>query len=91
MEPEFESLARRYVWWETPERALERRTLFLCQLMELGTSDDVRWARAHFGDAAFKDALQHAPPGVLGKRSWNFWNLLFGIVPVPPPPERPLP
>jgi len=45
MAPELEGLARKYVWWEEPERALERQSLLLCQLMQLGTYDDVRQAR----------------------------------------------
>lgn len=84
-------MARKYVWWEPEDRALERRELLLCQLMQLGTEDDVRIARELLGDASFKDALTHAPPGVLDARSWNYWNLFFGFVPVPPPPTRPLP
>lgn len=91
MEPAVEQLAKKYVWWETPERAFRRRDLLLCQLMQLGTWDDVRLARRLFGDGAFKQALEHAPPGVLDAKSWNYWNLFYGFVPVPPLPERPLP
>jgi hypothetical protein len=91
MNPQLEQIARRYVWWETPERALERRDLLLCQLMQLGTWEDFRTARAAFGVQAFKQALENAPPGTLDGRSWNFWNRFFGFVPVPPMPQRPLP
>ena len=91
MEPDLLELARRYVWWESPERALERRDLLLCQLMQLGTEEDLALARRTWGDDAFKHALRHAPPGLLDARSWNFWNLFYGNAPVPPPPSRPLP
>ncbi|MBA3393586.1 MAG: hypothetical protein H0T89_13135 [Deltaproteobacteria bacterium] len=84
-------LAARYVWWQAPDVTLARREHFLCQLMTLGTADDVRTARQLLGDEAFRDALRHAPPGVVDARSWNFWHLvLFGESP-PPLPERPLP
>jgi hypothetical protein len=89
--PELERLARKYVWWEEPERALERRPLLLCQLMQLGTWEDVRLARRLFGDEAFKAALIGAPPGVLDSKSWSYWHRFYGVVPVPPLPERPLP
>lgn len=86
-----EELARRYVWWKSPRDALARRDHFLCQLMQLGTGDDVRAARAALGDDAFRAALRAAPAGVLDARSWNYWHLLlFGQAP-PAQPERPLP
>ena len=91
MEPELEQIARKYLWWESPERALARCERLLCQLMQLGTWDDVRWARRRFGDEAFKSALRAAPPGVLDRKSWLYWHRFYGIVPVPPRPERPLP
>ncbi|MCC7381519.1 MAG: hypothetical protein IT384_06790 [Deltaproteobacteria bacterium] len=88
---ELARLARKYVWWEEPPRALARRVVFLCQIMQLGTWEDLRTVRDAFGEAALKQALQSAPPGVLDARSWNFWNRFFGFVPVPPEPTRALP
>jgi hypothetical protein len=88
---EVHELARRYVWWKTPTEALAYRAHLLCQIMQLGTYDDVRSARRLFGDDALRDALRSAPPGILDARSWNFWHLnLFGQ-PAPPLPARPLP
>jgi hypothetical protein len=84
-------LARRYVWWQSPEKTLARLDHFLCQLMQLGTAEDVRTARSLLGDDAFRAALQSAPPGVLDARSWNFWHLVLLGQPPPPPPSRPLP
>lgn len=83
-------IAARYVWWQPPEATLARPEHFLCQLMTLGTAEDVRTVRRILGDAALVDALDHAPPGVMDPKSWNYWHLFFGRQP-PPPPERPLP
>ena len=83
-------IAARYVWWQPPEVTLARPRHFLCQVMTLGTAEDVRAVRAALGDAALVDALEHAPPGVMDPKSWNFWHLVFHL-PVPPLPERPLP
>jgi hypothetical protein len=88
---ELEQWARTYVWWQPPEETLQNAERLLVQLMQLGTWSDVRAARRRFGDEAFKAALQHAPPGVLDERSWNYWHHFFGLLPVPPLPERPLP
>lgn len=91
MDPELTRLAEKYVWWETPERALERQSLFLCQLLQLGTWTDVQLVRARLGDAALRTALQMAPPGILDAKSWNYWHLYYHLEPVPPMPARPLP
>ncbi|MFT3767113.1 MAG: hypothetical protein QM820_16575 [Minicystis sp.] len=83
-------IAARYVWWQTPDETLARRDHFLCQLMTLGTADDVRAVRRMLGDRAFMDALDRAPPGVMDAKSWNYWHLFFGRQP-PSLPARPLP
>ncbi len=91
MTEDLENLARKYCWWMTPEAALARREMFLCQMMQLGTWEDVIGVRKLLGEQALKEALRAAPPGILDPRSWNYWNLLFGNVPVPPMPVRRLP
>ena len=85
------ALAGRYVWWKSPDDALRDRTHLLCQIMQLGTDNDVRIARDKFGDQAFRDALRDAPPGILDPRSWNFWHLVLFHRPPPPMPTRTLP
>jgi hypothetical protein len=86
-----EALAQRYVWWKPPAETLADRVHLLCQLMQLGTDDDIRYARALYGDDAFRDALRVAPAGLLDARSWNFWHLFWFHQPPPPMPVRPLP
>jgi hypothetical protein len=87
---ELRQIAARYVWWQPPDVALARPHHFLCQLMTLGTAEDVRTVRRLLSDEAFVDALEHAPPGVMAPRSWNYWHLFFGRRP-PPLPQRALP
>jgi hypothetical protein len=88
---DLEQLAQRYVWWQPPAVTLAHRDHLLCQLMQLGTYDDVRTARRVLGDDAFRDALRRAPSGILDARSWNFWHLLLFGQPPPPLPLRQLP
>jgi len=59
-------------------------------MMQLGTFDDVKRARAVFGDEAFSAALRDAPPGILDAKSWHYWHLFFGLEPRERP-GRPLP
>jgi hypothetical protein len=87
---ELREIAARYVWWQPPAVTLARPRHFLCQVMALGMAEDVRTVRRVMGDPALLDALEHAPPGVMDPKSWNFWHLFFGRRP-PPLPERPLP
>jgi hypothetical protein len=84
------AIAAKYVWWRAPEAELAQPRHFLCQLMTLGTAEDVRAVRRALGDAAFVDALEHAPAGVMDAKSWNYWRLVFGCPPAPMP-ARPLP
>jgi hypothetical protein len=83
-------IAARYVWWQPPDVTLAYVNPFLCQIMTLGTADDVRTVRRVMGDQALMDALEHAPPGIMDPKSWNYWHLFFGRQP-PPLPARPLP
>lgn len=86
-----EEIARRYVWWQPADVSLARRSHFLCQLMQLGTDDDVRTVRDLVGDDALRDSLANAPPGIFDERSWNFWHLFLFRRPPPPLPDRALP
>ncbi|MFN0246944.1 MAG: hypothetical protein ACKV2T_08540 [Kofleriaceae bacterium] len=90
MSRSLEELARRYVWWQPADVTLARRSHFLCQVMQLGTYDDVRTVRELVGDDALRDALTNAAPGILDARSWNFWHLVLFRKPPPPLPERTL-
>jgi hypothetical protein len=39
----------------------------------------------------FREALEHAPPGIFDERSWNYWHLMTGRHPPPPMPKRVIP
>lgn len=88
MNKELVALARRLFWWKQPEAALADRNRFLGQVMTYGTWADVVQARKYFGDQAFREALQHAPPGVFDARSWTYWHHAFGLSPLLPLPRR---
>jgi hypothetical protein len=85
------AIAGKLLWWKTEEEALADPIRLVCQIMTLGTWSDVLLARPELGDEAFQAALGQAPPGVFDARSWNYWHLVFGLIPVPPLPARRLP
>ena len=85
------TMARKYVWWQPPERTLEDQRLFLAQMMTLGTADDVRWLLSRVSDSELRRVLLDPPIGIFNRRSWNFWHLRLGLTPTPELPTRRLP
>lgn len=79
------ALAKRYVWWQTPEETLATPETLLRQILKMGTADDYVAACNKWGVEAFKQALISAPAGSIDERSWVFWHRHYGL------PEQPLP
>jgi hypothetical protein len=50
---------------------------------ERATQAAMRVLRRYLDDAAFRAALDAAPPGIVGGRSWGNWNLKLGRWPGP--------
>ena len=80
-----EALAKRYVWWQDTGKTLRAPETLLRQILSLGTADDYAAALEIWGEPAFRDALQTAPPGTIDARSWHYWHLHYGM---PEPPLR---
>ena len=91
MTDEIEGLARRSIWWKTPEQALRYPDRLLAQVMALGTWDDVLLAKRYWSRAEFVAVLKNAPPGVFDRRSWVYWHSVLSVEPVPPLPLRHFP
>lgn len=82
------SLARRLVWFEEPSEALSDQVRFLAYAMARATHEDMKILRQFLDDDDFREALDHAPPGIIDARSWAYWNSRFGRYPSPPLPVR---
>jgi hypothetical protein len=86
-------LARKYIWWQSPERTLLDHHRLIAQVMDIGSHADVEALRSALGDDAFKLALQKARAGEFSERSWHYWHLILGVSKpraVPPLPRRQL-
>lgn len=59
----------------------------MAHVMTYGMLEDVLTVQRVLGRGAFKEALQHMPPGIMDEKSWNYWNLVIGIRPTPPLPR----
>jgi hypothetical protein len=86
--PETEALARRLVWFEEPAEALSDTFRFVAYALARATHEDMKVLRAFVTDNDLREALDHAPPGVIDPRSWAYWNSKLGRYPAPPLPAR---
>lgn len=84
-------IAPQIIWFEPAEAALADPVRFLTYLMTFGTIEEIKVVRRYVSLDDFREALAHAPPGVMDKRSWAYWNTKLGRYPVPPMPQRKLP
>jgi hypothetical protein len=87
---DIEPVARRIVWFESPEEALADPVRFMAYAMARATHEDMKVIRRYVDDADFLEALDKAPPGIIDRRSWAYWNSKMGRYPAPPLPARQL-
>src|SRR5882724_5605220 len=82
------TVARNIVWFESPEQALADPVRFMAYAMTYALPEDMRIIRQFVPDDEFREALDHAPPGIIDPRSWAYWNSKMGRYPPPPLPLR---
>jgi hypothetical protein len=85
------AVAPHVIWFEPPEKALADPVRFLAYLMTYGTIEEIAVVQRYLDVDDFRDALEHAPPGIIDERSWAYWNIMTGRYPVPPLPRRMIP
>jgi hypothetical protein len=86
-------LAARYVWWKSPEEAMQFPDRVAAQVMNIGDWNDVVEMIDAVGEAYLREVLRRAEAGQLNERSWHFWHYRlglaeYGVRPVPPMPVR---
>jgi hypothetical protein len=84
-------VATHVVWFEPAEQALADPVRFLAYVMTYATLEEIAVVQRYVDVDAFREALKHAPPGVMDERSWAYWNVMTGRYPVPPMPRRAIP
>jgi hypothetical protein len=87
---ETEPVARRLIWFESPEEALSDPVRFMAYAIAQATHEDMTVIRRYVDDDSFVEALDKAPPGIIDRRSWAYWNSKMGRYPAPPLPARKL-
>ncbi len=56
--------------------------------MASATHEDMNILRRYLSEDDFREALGKAPPGIIDRRSWAYWNSIMGRYPLPPMPQR---
>jgi hypothetical protein len=85
---ETRALARRLVWFQSPEEALADPIRLMAYAFARATHEEMKALRFYVDDAGMREALDRAPAGIVDPRSWAYWNLRLGRYPAPPLPRR---
>lgn len=83
--------AKRIVWFKPPEEALDDPLELLAHAMKHATDEDMALLLEHVGESGLREAIDHAPAGIIDPRSWSYWNARIGRFPAPSAPQRNLP
>lgn len=85
------SLAKKYLWWKTPDEAILMPERIVAQVMNIGDYEDVQALVKQVGDDVFREVLIHAEAGQFNERSWAYWHYRLGLATeghVPTLPKR---
>lgn len=83
--------AAKYIWWKTPDEALNHPKRVVAQVMELGTFEDMQKLLQLSDRNYLIEVLSHSEAGWFTPRSWHFWHFKLGLAEpgaVPPLPVR---
>jgi hypothetical protein len=83
-------LARKYIWWKTPEEAVAQPLRVIAQVMNLGDYADVQTLASQVGDEVLREVMTCAEAGQFNERSWAYWHYRLGLAEVDQVPPLPL-
>lgn len=83
-------LACRYIWWKTPDEALDMPERVIAQVMAIGDYADVQQLVHQVGDDVLREVIRHAQAGQFDQRSWAYWHYRLGLASVDHVPPLPL-
>lgn len=74
------------MWFDEPAEASADPVRFVAYVPARATHEDRKNQRTFLTDDDLHEALDHAPPGIVGPRSRPYWNSKLGRYPAPPLP-----
>ena len=72
-------LATKYIWWKSPDEAIDFPERVAAQVMNIGDFDDVQMLVNIVGKDYLKEIIQHAEIGMFDERSWTYWHYKLGL------------
>ena len=83
-------MARKYIWWLTPNEAVISPQRIIAQVMNIGDYADVQNMAMRLGDESLRDAIAHAQAGQFNPKSWHYWHYRLGLAELGQVPELPI-
>jgi len=87
---ELVQVAKKALWYDSPENALADPPTFLAQLMIYGSSKNVAIVEHYVPLEDFRKVLEDAPAGIFTLDAWRRWHERLRI-PMTPLPRRRFP
>lgn len=80
-----------YIWWMTPDEALELPNRLIAQIMDIGVASDIGELELLFSRQQLTDVIRTAEIGHFQPKSWSFWHRRLGLAgPSDSIPEMPV-
>ena len=67
-------MTRKYIWWKSPEAALQHPKLIISKVMDIGDYHDVQKLAGFYSDDYLHIIVQTSAPGAFSPRSWAYWH-----------------
>lgn len=84
------TMAKRYIWWKSPQEALADPDRILAQVMNIGDFDDALEMTELFEEERLRQILRNAEAGWFNERSWSYWHYRLGMADIDQVPSIPV-
>jgi hypothetical protein len=75
-------LASKYIWWKSPDEAVDMPNRVIAQVMNKGDYADVQQLAHQVGDNVLREVNAQAQAGQFDVRSWAYWHYRLGLASV---------
>ena len=83
-------MAKKYIWWQTPDEAAKWPERVIAQVMNIGDFDDAKYLMESMGNEALIKALKSAQAGWFNERSWHYWHYRLQLCELENVPSLPI-